>query len=44
LAHGILEESVFWGTGGRRFRIEETECIAVGAKACVFKIDKKPLE
>jgi hypothetical protein len=44
LAQGILEESVFWGTGGRRFRIEETECKAVGAKACVFKIDKKPLE
>lgn len=44
LALGILEESVFWGTGGRRFRIEETDCIAVGAKTCVFKIDKKPLE
>lgn len=44
LAGGILEESIYWGTGGRRYKVEETDCIAVGAKACVFKIDKVPLE
>lgn len=44
LAGGILEESVFWGTGGKRYKVEETECMAMGAKACVFKIDKIPLE
>src|SRR4029079_3967618 len=26
LAGGLLEEAIYWGTGGRRFRIEETEC------------------
>jgi len=44
LALGILDELVFWGTGGRRYRVEESECIAVGAKACMFRIDKKPMD
>ncbi len=44
LALGILEESIFWGTGGRRYKVEESECIAVGAKACMFRIDKLPLD
>ncbi len=44
LALGLLDESIFWGTGGRRYRVEETECIAVGAKTCVFKIEKTPLD
>lgn len=44
LAQGILVESIFWGTGGRRYWVEEIECAAVGAKACVFKIYKKPLD
>ncbi len=44
LALGILEESIFWGTGGRRYKVEETECIASGAKVCVFRIDKKPMD
>lgn len=44
LAQGILEESIFWGTGGRRFRVEETQCIAAGAATCLFRIDKKPLD
>ncbi|MBI4631293.1 MAG: hypothetical protein HY740_06170 [Chloroflexi bacterium] len=44
LAGGILEESIFWGTGGKRYKVEETDCIAVGAKACVFRIEKVPLE
>ena len=44
LALGILEESIFWGTGGRRYQVEETECIATGAKSCVFRVDKRPLD
>jgi hypothetical protein len=44
LAGGLLEEAIFWGTGGRRFRIEETECIAMGAPHCVFQIDKRPVD
>ncbi|MFQ5409085.1 MAG: V4R domain-containing protein [Anaerolineales bacterium] len=44
LAQGILEESIFWGTGGRRYQIEETQCVAMGADACVFAISKSPLD
>lgn len=44
LAGGLLEESLFWGTGGRRFRIEEIKCIAKGDPTCTFEIDKQPLD
>jgi len=44
LAGGLLDESLFWGTGGRRFRVEEIECIALGAATCTFRIDKRPLD
>jgi hypothetical protein len=44
LALGILEESIFWGTGGRRYQVEESECTAAGAPTCVFRIDKRPLD
>ncbi len=44
LAGGLLEESLFWGTGGRRFRVEETECVATGGSTCTFRIDKRPLD
>lgn len=44
LAQGILEEAVFWGTGGRRYAVREAECIAVGAPKCLFKIAKQPLD
>jgi predicted hydrocarbon binding protein len=39
-----LEEAIYWGTGGRRFRIEETECVAAGAATCTFRIDKHPVD
>jgi len=44
LTVGILEELTFWGSGGRRFKVEETECVAVGAQACIFQIDKKAMD
>ena len=44
LVIGILEEAIFWGTAGRRYKVEETDCIAIGAKNCVFRIDKQPLD
>jgi hypothetical protein len=43
LAGGLLEEAIYWGTGGRRFRIEETDCVAAGAATCTFQIDKHPV-
>ena len=44
IAVGILQESLRWVSGGLEFRIEQTECIAMGAKSCVFKIDKDPIK
>ena len=44
LAGGLLEESIFWGMGNRRFKTAETSCIAHGDLTCTFEIDKQPLD
>jgi len=44
IAVGILQEALRWVSGGLEFRIEELECIAMGAESCVFKIDKEPIK
>jgi predicted hydrocarbon binding protein len=41
---GILQETLSWAGGGRVYRVRELECSAAGAPACLFQIDKKPLE
>ncbi|KPL06841.1 hypothetical protein AMJ86_06960 [bacterium SM23_57] len=43
LGVGVLNAASFWATGGKRFRIAETECIAMGSKTCVYAIEKIPL-
>ncbi len=43
MAVGILQESLRWVSGEEEFRIDEIECAAMGAEACVFKIDKEPI-
>jgi hypothetical protein len=42
-AKGLLEEGLHWVSGGRKFRVEETECMAVGAECCLFAIYKEPI-
>jgi predicted hydrocarbon binding protein len=44
LAVGLLQESLFWVSGGRNFSVVETECIACGAPECRIVIDKRPLD
>jgi hypothetical protein len=44
IAVGILQEALRWVSGGLEFRIEEIECIAMGAESCVFRIDKEPIK
>jgi predicted hydrocarbon binding protein len=41
LFHGTLQESLHWQTG-RDFDIQEVECRALGAAACVYEINKTP--
>ena len=43
LAVGILQESLYWVSGGKNFSVQETACIARGDDACTIVIDKKPL-
>jgi predicted hydrocarbon binding protein len=44
IAVGILQEALRWVSGGLEFRIEELECIGMGAESCVFRIDKEPIK
>ena len=41
---GLLQEFMAWANGGRFHHVEEIECRATGGTACVFSIDRQPLE
>jgi predicted hydrocarbon binding protein len=41
LSTGTLHESIQWLTG-KEFEIVQTECRAMGAPACVWRVSKKP--
>jgi len=43
LAVGLLQESLYWVSGGKMFNLEETACIARGDSACTIVIDQTPL-
>ncbi len=44
LAVGILQESLYWVSGGKNFEVQETTCVACGDDECTIVIDKKPLD
>jgi hypothetical protein len=44
LAVGILEEGLYWVSGGKNFYVEEVSCIAAGDKTCTILIGKRPLD
>ncbi|MBI4769828.1 MAG: 4-vinyl reductase [Chloroflexi bacterium] len=44
LAVGILQESLFWVSGGKNFQVEEIACLARGDEACTVAIYKQPLD
>lgn len=43
-AVGVLEEGLRWVSSGKSFRVEEAACLAMGQEACVFHIQKEPLD
>jgi len=43
-AMGIIQEALDWGSGGRKFKIAEINCIAKGDPSCDFYISKKPID
>lgn len=44
LAVGILQEALYWVSGGKNFEVYETGCVACGADRCTIVIEKKPLD
>lgn len=43
LATGLIQEGLKWVSGGREFKVTETECRAAGDDVCRFEIDKEPI-
>ena len=43
LVVGLLEEALYWLSGGAGFFIEESSCIATGDSTCTILIGKQPL-
>lgn len=43
IAVGLLQEGLKWLSGGNEFRVNEAECIAMGADVCRFIILKEPI-
>lgn len=43
LAVGLLQEALYWLSGGKVFNVEETTCIARGDATCTIMIDQTPL-
>jgi predicted hydrocarbon binding protein len=43
LAVGLLQEALYWLSGGKVFNVEETACIARGDQACTIVLDKTPI-
>lgn len=42
LAVGVLQEALYWLSGGKVFSVEETACTAKGDSVCTISIDKTP--
>ena len=43
LAVGLLQEALYWLSGGKVFNVEEKTCIAAGDKTCTIVIDQTPI-
>ncbi len=43
LAVGLLQEALYWLSGGKIFNVEEQTCIATGDTSCTIVIDQSPV-
>jgi len=43
VAIGLLQEGLKWVSGGNEFRVNESQCVAMGAEVCEFIIQKSPI-
>lgn len=44
LAVGVLQEALYWLSGGKIFNVEEVDCIAKGDSSCMISINKEPID
>jgi predicted hydrocarbon binding protein len=43
MAVGLIQEALYWVSGGRTFNVEETQCMAKGDLTCTIVIEKTPM-
>jgi predicted hydrocarbon binding protein len=43
LAVGLLQEALYWVSGGKVFNVQEIACIACGDSTCTIEIDQTPI-
>lgn len=43
LAVGLLQEALYWLSGGKVFNVEQVSCVACGDTKCTIVFDKTPL-
>lgn len=43
MAVGLLQEALYWVSGGKYFSIDEISCMANGASTCTIAINKTPM-
>jgi predicted hydrocarbon binding protein len=44
LVVGVIQDALYWVSGGKFFHVEETLCIAQGDPTCTICIDRNPIE
>ncbi len=44
LAIGVLQEALYWVSGGKYFEVYESTCVACGDEVCTIVIEKQPLD
>lgn len=43
MAVGLIQEALYWVSGGKYYNVEETRCIAAGDPTCCIAIEKMPM-
>jgi hypothetical protein len=43
MAVGVLQEGLYWVSGGKYFLVEEKKCIACGDSTCTIVIERTPM-
>lgn len=44
MAVGVIQEALFWVSGGKNFMVEEISCIGQGDENCTMLITRQPLD